>query len=119
MRQRVTGPDSGEAEEQLAEGVDGRVAELPAAGEGEGVQPERREGRESAQDADHDERAPGFTHVNAARGDEAGHDADRKAAGHVHQEDAERKCGSEPHLHQMVGEVAEKSAHAAAHGNRQ
>ena len=119
MGQRVTGPYRAEAEEQLAEGVERGGGELAAAREREGVQAERRESRKPAQEADHDERPSGFTDVNAARGDEAGNDADREATHHVHQEDPQRKASPEPRLDDVVGEVAKEGAHSAADGDRQ
>ena len=57
--------------------------------------------------------------MNAARGDQASHHADREAADDVDQKDAERKRCPEPRMDDVVGKVAEEGAHAAADGNRQ
>jgi hypothetical protein len=119
VRNGVADPDSGEAEEQLAKGVERGGADLAAARKRKRIQAKRGERCKSAEKADHDECAPRFTDVNAGRGDEAGNDPDRETTHHVYQQEAQRKAGAEPHLNDVIGEVAEEGSDAASDGDRQ
>ena len=119
MRQRVTEPDCGESDEQLAEGVEGRRSGVSAADQREGIQSERRERREAAEDANDDEGSCCVAELQARRRRQAGERPDGQAADNVDEENSERKVGAEPSLHRLIREVAEERAGTAADRDRQ
>src|SRR6185369_3876745 len=108
----------GQAQSDLAHHIPYGQSEMACAHEREGVEAERGERREAAEDADDQERAQFRRDMDAFARHNTGDESDERRADDVDDEDAVRKDGREQlTMNQTVETVSRHGADRAAHAD--